>query len=165
MSALILYVLAVLLAGGLAALGGLNARGAWRWVAPGLLVPLIALAFIAPATLLSKPKPIDWDWFSSASEVAVLGSRIDEGEAIYLWLQIPDAEEPRAYSLPFDRKTAEALQEAQREAERNGSGVMMRHPFERSLEQREPMFYALPQPALPPKEEPPPPERYLQSDT
>ncbi|MFQ5786322.1 MAG: hypothetical protein ACE5H8_16070, partial [Alphaproteobacteria bacterium] len=45
-------------------------------------------------------------------------------------------------------------QEAQRKAKGNGAGVRMRLPFERSYDPEEPMFYAPPQPAPPPKDVP-----------
>jgi hypothetical protein len=60
--------------------------------------------------------------------------------------------EPRAYVLPWNRDTAERLQQAQREAQQQGGDVRMRLPFEPSLDDREPQFYAPPQPALPPKD-------------
>jgi hypothetical protein len=59
-----------------------------------------------------------------------------------------------------DRARAEQLQQALREAEQNGRGVRMRLPFEPSLEDREPKFYAPPQPALPPKHAVQPPQLY-----
>ena len=122
-------------------------------------VLFLPLSYAALVDLLSKPKPVDLEWWlSEAAEAEVLASRLVEDEAIYLWLQLPDLSEPRAYVLPWDRASAEQLQEAMREAEQQGSGVQMRVPFEPSLEDREPRFYAPPQPALPPKDvvEPPP---------
>ena len=83
-------------------------------------------------------------------------------EAIYLWLQLPGETAPRAYRLPWDRALAEQLQTARREAEANRTGLRMRHPFEPSLDEREPRFYALPQPALPPKTPPAAPPQYYQ---
>ena len=57
--------------------------------------------------------------------------------------------------------TAEQLQRAMREAAQHGRGVQMRLPFEPSLDDREPKFYARPQQALPPKDLlQPPPEFY-----
>jgi hypothetical protein len=122
-------------------------------------VLFLPVSYAALVDLLSKPKPVDLEWWlSEAAEAEVLASRLVEDEAIYLWLQLPDLSEPRAYVLPWDRASAEQLQEAMREAEQQGSGVQMRVPFEPSLEDREPRFYAQPQPALPPKDvvEPPP---------
>jgi hypothetical protein len=103
--------------------------------------------------LLSRPKPVDLEWWhASAPEATVLGSTMREGEGIYLWLQLTDVVEPRAYVLPWSRDLAEQLQAAQREAERSESRIQMRSPFEPSLDDREPKFYAMPQPTLPPKD-------------
>jgi hypothetical protein len=84
----------------------------------------------------------------------VLGSSLREDDGIYLWLQLPNAGEPRSYVLPWDREIAEQLQAAQREAEETQGGLKMRLPFEPSLDDREPKFYAMPQPAPPEKEAP-----------
>jgi hypothetical protein len=75
-----------------------------------------------------------------------------EHEAIYLWLVMPDSLEPRAYVLPWSMQAAQQLQEAMSQAEADGTAVRMTMPFEPSLDDREPMFYALPQPAMPPKD-------------
>jgi hypothetical protein len=122
-------------------------------------VLFLPLAYASLVELLSKPKPVDLEWWQNdAAEAEVLASRLVENEGIYLWLQLVDVGEPRAYVLPWDRTSAEQLQQALREAEEQGSGVQMRLPFEPSLDDREPKFYALPQPALPPKDllQPPP---------
>jgi hypothetical protein len=122
-------------------------------------VLFLPLSYAALVDLLSKPKPVDLEWMQGdAAEAEVLASRLVENEAIYLWLQLPDVAEPRAYVLPWDRASAEQLQQAMREAEQQGNGVQMRLPFEPSLEDREPKFYAPPQPGLPPKDlvQPPP---------
>jgi hypothetical protein len=138
------------------------------WAPRGLAIKGAALAtaalfmpfaYASLVQLLSKPKPVDLEWWQSdAAEAEVLASRLVEDEAIYLWLQLPDVAEPRAYVLPWDRAGAEQLQQAMREAEQQGGGVQMRLPFEPSLEERERKFYAPPQPALPPKDlvQPPP---------
>jgi hypothetical protein len=102
--------------------------------------------------LLSRPKPVDLEWWLHAEEATVLGSQIQENQGIHLWLQLPDVAEPRAYVLPWNRDTAERLQQARRAAEQQGGDVRMRLPFEASQDDREPQFYAAPQPALPPKD-------------
>ena len=113
----------------------------------------LPLAYASLVELLSKPKPIDLEWWlSDAAEAEVVAARQVENQGIYLWLQLPGIAEPRAYVLPWDRLSAEQLQKALRQAEQNGSGVQMRLPFEPSLEERAPKFYAVPQPALPPKD-------------
>jgi hypothetical protein len=105
------------------------------------------------AHLLSLPKPVALEgWLTHAPSATVLGSTVREDEAIYPWLQHEQVAEPRAYALPWNRDLAEQLQTAQREAEENQSQVRMRLPFEPTLDDREPKFYALPQPPLPPKD-------------
>lgn len=124
-----------------------------KLTALALAVASMPTAYAAMVNLLSMPKPASFEWWLSRTEEAtVLGSSMSEGQAIYLWLQLDTAPEPRAYVLPWDRRLAEQLQDAARAAEEQDSGVRMRLPFEPTLDNREPRFYALPQPALPPKE-------------
>ena len=112
------------------------------------------VAYAAMVDLLSKPKPATYEWYMSGlPEATVLGSSAVEGEAIYVWLQLDGVREPRAYALPWDQKLAQQLQDAGREAAEQQSAVRMRVPFESTLDDREPRFYAMPQPALPPKDE------------
>lgn len=149
-----LFAVTVLLASALAMLS----LWAPRRLAVKLAAMVLALAFMpaayaAMAGLLSKPKPVSFEWWQAqAGEATVLGSSYREDEAIYLWLQLDGAPEPRAYVLPWSKAMAEQLQEASREAAERGTGVRMRQPFEPTLDQREPKFYAMPQPALPPKD-------------
>ena len=125
----------------------------------GVAVLFLPAAYAAFLHLLSMPKPVKLEWWHArADEATVLASSLREGEGIYLWLQLSDAPEPRAYVLPWSRDLAEQLQAARREAEESDSQLQMRLPFEPSLDDGEPKFYALPQPALPPKDliQPPP---------
>lgn len=117
--------------------------------ATALFIPTVYLSY---ADLLSRPKPasLEW-WHRDASEATVVGSQLREGEAIFLWLELPEAPEPRAYRLPWQQELAKQLYGAQREAEAHGTKVKMRRPFDDKTEQLEPMFYAPPQPPLPPK--------------
>jgi hypothetical protein len=113
----------------------------------------LPVAHAAMLVLLSKPKPVHLEWWQAhAEEAAVLGSSMQEGHGIYLWLQMAGIVEPRSYVLPWSQEMAQQLQDALREAEENGTGVQMRLPFEPSLDNRQPRFYALPQPAFPPKD-------------
>jgi hypothetical protein len=132
------------------------------WSPRRLVIKLMALSatavflctiYAAYAQLLSRPKPVSLEWWlAKAEDASVLGTSIRENEGIYLWLQVAGVAEPRAYMLPWDRDLAEQLQTTMREAERLQGDVRMRLPFERSLDDREPKFYAMPQPALPPKD-------------
>ncbi len=128
-------------------------RLALRAGALALFALTVAVAYGAFNDLLSRPKPSALEFAHDQIEQAeVLGAALREGRAIYLWLRLPGIEEPRYYVLPWRLETAEVLQEAIREAERNRSGLLMRLPFEKSLEERAaPRFYAVPRAKLPDK--------------
>lgn len=118
---------------------------------------LLASGYFSLADLLSRPKPVRLAWAERGTEEAtLLGSSYEEGEAIYLWLKLPEVDEPRAYRLPWDPAQAEALEQARRKANEKGNAgvVRVRQPFGPALEElrEEPMFYAPAQPAPPPKE-------------
>ena len=158
-----LFVVAAALAATLGLIGiAAPRRLAIKVTALATAVLFLPVAYASLVALLSKPKPVDLEWvLSDTTEAEVVASRLVEDRGIYLWLLLPDVFEPRAYVLPWDRTSAEQLQQALRQAEQQGSAVQMRLPFEPSLEDREPKFYALPQPALPPKDlVQPPPEFY-----
>lgn len=121
---------------------------------------LMGTGYAAMLDLLSKPKPANFEWWlDKVGEATVLGNTMVEDQAIYLWLQLDGVKEPRAYELPWDQRTAEQLQTAARAAAEQQSALRMRLPFERSLDDRDPRFYAMPQPGLPPKGAPKPPTR------
>jgi hypothetical protein len=128
-------------------------RLAIKVLALGGVTLFLPLAYAGFAQLLALPKPVALEWWqANAEEATVLAASMREDEAIYLWLQLKNVPEPRAYSLPWHRELAEQLQAAQREAEESQSQVQMRLPFENSLDELEPKFYAMPQPQLPPKD-------------
>ena len=112
----------------------------------------LPVAYFTMTDLLSRPKPADLEWLHrQADQAQVLGTRMQEGEAIYVWLQMEGVKEPRAYVLPWDKQLAKQMHGAKREAESEGRPLMMGKPFQPSLEQRDKKFYAAPQPKLPPK--------------
>lgn len=117
----------------------------------------LAISYVAYSDLLSRPKPVGLEVvFRGAEEAKIIAAQIEEGRAIYLWLALSQANEPRAYELPYNQETAKALRKALEEAEENGTGARMRLPFEPSLDSRDsPQFYAPPQPQLPLKPLPP----------
>ena len=124
-----------------------------KMLALGGLTLFLPMVYAGFAQLLALPKPVGLEWWqANAQEATVLAASLREDEAIYLWLQLKDVPEPRAYALPWHRDLAEQLQAAQREAEESQSQVQMRLPFEDSLDDLEPKFYAMPQPQLPPKD-------------
>ena len=123
-----------------------------RTLSVGLFVVLIAVVYGGAIELLGRPKPLRLEW-RDAADAQVLGALPVENQAIFVWLVMPDSPEPRAYALPWSVQTAQQLQDAQNEAAVNGTGVQMTMPFETSLDDREPAFYAMPQPAMPPKDQ------------
>jgi hypothetical protein len=100
-----------------------------------------------------RPKSTRLEVFrTSLQDAKVIGSYLKENDGVYLWLLLPDSDEPRYYKLPWDKKVAKELQDAIAENEsQHGGGIGMGLPFERSWDREEPKFYALPQPKLPDK--------------
>lgn len=145
------FAASALLAGLLAAIGIWSPRRLSIKIGALALVALfLPVTYLALGELLSRPKPLALEWHHRELATAeVLAADLREDEAIFLWLRIGDVVEPRAYVLAWDEQRARQLYEAQREAEADGTAVRMRRPFERDREQ--PLFYAAPQPELPPK--------------
>jgi hypothetical protein len=121
-----------------------------RTIAVTVYVLLIAVVYSGSVDLLGRPKPVRLEW-RDLETAEVLGSSLRENEAIYVWLQADPEGEPRVYALPWNIDTAQQLQTAMEEGEANGTGVQMNLASEIGQDTREPMFYALPQPALPDK--------------
>ena len=145
-------------------------RLAMKLLAVGGVALFLPAVYAGFAQLLALPKPVALEWWQAhAEEATVLAASLREDEAIYLWLQLRGVDEPRAYALPWHRDLAEQLQAAQREAEESQTQVQMRLPFEDSLDDREPKFYAMPQPQLPAKDLDAPPaqvyRRHAQGET
>jgi hypothetical protein len=128
-----------------------SARLARRILSVGIFVILIGVIYGGSIELLGRPKPLRLEWRGTA-DAQVLGAMPVENEAIYVWLVMPGATGPCAYVLPWSLEAAQQLQDAMNQAEADGTGVRMGIPFEASLDDREPMFYAMPQPAMPPKD-------------
>jgi hypothetical protein len=122
-----------------------------RALSVGIFVLLIALVYGGSIELLGRPKPLRLEW-RDAADAQVVSAVPVENKAIYVWLMMPKSSEPCAYVLPWSLQAVQQLQEAMSQAEADGTAVRMTMPFESSLEDREPMFYAVPQPAMPPKD-------------
>lgn len=152
----LLYAFAgtLLLGGALTSIAIWSPRRLWiKTGAIGIVTLFLPTSYVALAELLSRPKPIHLEWrHDDLAEAAVLGVDLREGEAIYLWLKIQGVADPRSYVLAWDQYRAQQLYDAQREAESKGTEVRMRQPFEPGED--EPLFYAKPQVALPPKQPP-----------
>jgi hypothetical protein len=151
-----LFAISIGIAAILAAISIWSARPLWAKVcALGVAALFLPVSYISLVELLSQPKPISLEWKQrDLTKADVLGMDLREGQGIYLWLRMPGIQEPRSYVLPWDQELAKQLYSAQRAAEENGTGVQVKRPFTRSLDQDRPVFYALPQPPRPPKDIP-----------
>ena len=148
-----LFGIATVLVGVVALFGICAPRLLWMKVAAlAVSATSLPMVYLALAELLGQPKPIDLEWWhSKAAEATVVGSIMREGEGIDLWLQLPGSSQPRAYTMPWSVPLAEQLEAAKRTLEGKDGTLKMKFPFEPTLDDREPKFYAMPQPAPPPK--------------
>lgn len=154
-----LYVGFALMAGALALIAMWSRRRArWRLAAAGLLVVVLALGYFSLIDLLSRPKPLRLE-LAGLNDARVISAVLREDDAIYLWLNIED--EPRFFTMPWDKNLAIELQNSMREARRTGAEVAMRSLAEREAETGEDddnprvdTFYAVPQASRPPEKEP-----------
>ena len=121
-----------------------------RLLSVGLFVALIAIVYGGGIELLSRPKPLWLEW-RDATAARVLGAVPVEGQAIYVWLALPNSPEPHAYTLPWSVDVAQQLQTAMSDAEAKGTIVQMMLS-EGGLDDREQKFYAAPQSPMPAKD-------------
>ncbi len=127
-------------------------RIVWKIAAIGVTAVMAASAYASLTDLLGRPKPTNLEWAAVAMpEATVVGTRLQEPDAIYLWLQFDGQVAPRAYALPWSMNTARKLQRMMQEAEAQGTSVRTRSSFMTSLDTDEPLFYVRPQEALPAK--------------
>ncbi len=121
-----------------------------RVISVATYVLLIGIVYAGSVDLLGSPKPMRLEW-RMPGQATVLAARVQEGEAIYLWLQTPTMKEPRAYALPWDMQMAQQLQNAMQEGESGGRAVRMEMAGGGSGD-GVPKFYAQPHQALPDKD-------------
>jgi hypothetical protein len=77
-------------------------RLAMKLLAVAGVTLFLPAAYAGFAQLLALPKPVALEWWQARTEEAtVLAASLREDEAIYLWLQLKDVSEPRAYELPW----------------------------------------------------------------
>ncbi|MBI1779381.1 MAG: hypothetical protein HYR63_28955 [Proteobacteria bacterium] len=124
-----------------------------RALISSIFAAILGGLFFGYSDMLGRPKSARLELFRGAmADARVIGSFIKESQGVYLWLQLPGIDEPRYYKLPWEEKTAKALQDAIDEnTHRHGGGVAMAMPFEQGWDREDPKFYAMPQPKLPDK--------------
>ncbi len=127
-------------------------------VITSLFIPVIYVQLIE---MLSKPKPMNFEWYERNVETAVLlGVSLREGKSIYLWLQLAGSVEPRSYVIPWNQRLAERLEDAVGDAVRRNSTIVLDNPFSRrSLEEWGELNVGIIPPPMPPLKKPPLPAR------
>ncbi len=117
-----------------------------------IVVVLAGVTYTGGEQVLGNARPVAFEVVKPQDPQRVLYSQAIRDKGIFLL--VATEETPTYFKLPWSEKTAEELRKAMEEAQRNQTPLMFR--FERSLEDREPMFYAMPQPSLPDKQSPKP---------
>ena len=132
-----------------------------RVAAVAIAALFIPIAYVELIEMLSKPKPMSFEWFErNADNATVLGVSLHEGEAIYMWLRLDGAMEPRYYVLPWRQPLAERLEDAIEAAVAKHSAVIITRPFDRkNLEELGELNVKIVPPPLPPRKRPPLPPR------
>ncbi len=163
-------VLYYLFAGAVAIAGALATIAIWaprptriRVLALAITVMFIPVAYVLFAEVLSKPKPMSFEWYERATKKAVLlGVSLHENQSIYVWLRPFGSVEPRFYVIPWNVKLAEKLQKATSAATRGNSTVVLEDPFQRrSTEEWGDLNVEIIPPPRPPMKHPPPPPRFF----
>lgn len=141
------------------AVAGLFAALAWlaiwarrhdrmRFAAVALFLTGLPVLYAAGLQSLSWARPLWAMWDLAGHDLRVLGAKMIENEAIYLYVD-DGTGQPRSVALPWDARQASDLQGLFDDPANRGQ-AMMRFNFELSWETREPLaFYPLPQPPLP----------------
>ena len=108
-----------------------------RILAVAITALFIPVAYLQFVEMLSKPKPMSFEWYERNLKKAVLlGVSLREKESIYVWLRPSGALEPRYYVIPWNVKLAEKLQKATDKAASGKSTIVLEDPFQRrSLEE------------------------------
>jgi hypothetical protein len=152
----VFFIVFVALATVLANIGIWAPRKIWvRYSAVAVAALFMPAAYASVTDLLSRPKPASIEWLHrNTAEATVLSASIVENKSIYLWLQLSGETEPRAYVLPYDKKLARQLHEAQKNAKRKGTKTRMKRPFAKQRDNNKRQFYAAPQPPRPKKSTP-----------
>lgn len=105
-----------------------------RFLALAATIMIIPLGYIQLTEMLSRPKPIEFEWLRNDIEQAqLLGVSLDEGRAIYMWLRIDKEIEPRYYVMPWKQQVAEKLEDLIDNALRRNATIILKKPFIRDF--------------------------------
>ncbi len=138
-------------------------RNTWvRGAAVAIYFTLMPMVAGAAFFSLSNPAPWIQTITVPGGDYLVLGAKMVQDEAIYVWLDF-GADHPRYFALPWSNETADKMQDmldAQRRGEIPGFKIII--PYEWSWDKNPPQFHPLPQPKMMPDKPPQvePPQRY-----
>lgn len=127
------FIAATLATAALASLAIWAPRRTWvRMSALIVAACFIPISYVQFVELLSKPKPRSFEWFErNVDEAEILAVSLKEGKAIYMWLRLDGALEPRYYEFPWNLKLAERLEEDIDTAATRSHRLVLKNPFER----------------------------------
>ncbi|MDE2104726.1 MAG: hypothetical protein KGL39_46245 [Patescibacteria group bacterium] len=111
---------------------------------------LVSLPLSLPIAASGLSWPVPWlpGLTVSTAKQTVIGFKLVEGEAIYVLI---DGNPPRYYKLPWSKGTAQHLQDAQRQAGKQGK-VGMKAGSGSFFSPGKPNIWAVPQQPNPPKD-------------
>lgn len=123
----------------------------WRlasWDAPALLVCCAVGVWMASVSVMGLPRPAGHALLANWDDFEVLSYQLDEGKAIYLWVQ---RDQPIAYQLPWNEDTARKLHEAAENAKEQHAGLRGKSLSKKDHPEPQWSFYPEPVQPLPPK--------------
>lgn len=143
----------------MAILAGSAVIYARRWVKVLSTVLFVGLIIAAPSIYydtLSRPKLLT-DEVRNDEQAEILAFAVQEGVAVYYWLQLPGLNEPRYYYEAWSEQARKRAQAMYREKGKDENATLIiPYPFQPSLNEDENLtIHALPQPKPPTKPEPP----------
>ncbi len=143
----IFALISLILAGSLAFATVWSRKETWM---RGVAVCAFILSFPAIVGVgllsLSHPGPYTMAQITAAGEYRVLGLKMMQDVAIYVYLDVSGGA-PRSYALPWDNDQANKLQDLMdRQREGKGGFMIKIPPFDRSLDIHPPEFHPMPQP-------------------
>lgn len=119
-------------------------KDAFRKILVGLFAVLVGFGYLGFSSLLSLPKPVHLEFFTSENEVPILYSKVVAKDKIYLLVSLSGSV-PRYFSMPWTKEREEQLKEAGRKAKRYGIPLFMLFNFEENLDTNKKLFYPMPQ--------------------
>lgn len=104
-------------------------------VLAGLFMGVAVMSFLVYNETLGRPKAVTKEFLRGDEKVKVLSHVILPNVALYVLLQMEGIDEPRYYVFPWSDEVQQMAQSLQ-DGEQGGQEMIMRFPFENSMETR-----------------------------